>query len=61
MKSWVEAFLLEQGTEGSDDGEDAIVLDGTARQYYQIAESNLDLEDFTSGLALYTQAGSEQW
>ena len=50
-------ILLEQGTEGSDNGEDHIILnatDGSASN----ANSSLDLEDFTSGLALYSQAGS---
>ena len=51
------SILLEQGTEGSDDGEDAIVLNGTDGSSTN-ADSFLDLEDFTSGLALYTQAGS---
>jgi len=50
-------ILLEEGTEGSDNGEDHIILnatDGSASN----ANSSLDLEDFTSGLALYSQAGS---
>ena len=50
-------ILLEQGTEDSDNGEDHIILnatDGSASN----ANSSLDLEDFTSGLALYSQAGS---
>jgi len=50
-------ILLEQGTEDSDNGEDHIILnatDGSAGN----ANSSLDLEDFTSGLALYSQAGS---
>ena len=50
-------ILLEQGTEDSDNGEDHIILnatDGSAGN----AGSSLDLEDFTSGLALYSQAGS---
>jgi len=51
------SILLEQGTEGSDNGEDAIVLNGTDGSSTN-ADSFLDLEDFTSGLALYTQAGS---
>ena len=50
-------ILLEQGTEDSDNGEDHIILnatDGSAGN----ANSSVDLEDFTSGLAAYTQAGS---
>jgi hypothetical protein len=50
-------ILLEQGTPDSDDGEDAILLDASAAD--TDIESKLDLEDFTSGLALYTQAGSD--
>ena len=49
-------ILLEQGTEGSD-GDDVILLDGTDGSSTN-AGSKLDLEDFTSGIALYTQAGS---
>ena len=49
-------ILLEVGTPDSDDGEDAILLDASAAD--TDIESKLDLEDFTSGLALYTQAGS---
>ena len=49
-------ILLEQGTPDSDDGEDAILLDASAAD--TDIESKLDLEDFTSGLAAYTQAGS---
>ena len=48
--------MLEVGTPDSDDGEDAILLDASAAD--TDIESKLDLEDFTSGLALYTQAGS---
>jgi hypothetical protein len=50
-------ILLEVGTPDSDDGEDAILLDASASN--TDIESKLDLEDFTSGLALYTQAGSD--
>ena len=50
-------ILLEVGTPDSDDGEDAILLDASAAD--TDIESKLDLEDFTSGLALYTQAGSD--
>ena len=50
-------ILLEQGTPDSDNGEDAILLDASAAD--TDIESKLDLEDFTSGLALYTQAGSD--
>jgi len=49
-------ILLEQGTEDSDDGEDAILLNASAADTDE--GSKLDLEDFTSGLALYSQAGS---
>ena len=49
-------ILLEVGTPDSDDGEDAILLDASAAD--TDIESKLDLEDFTSGLALYSQAGS---
>jgi hypothetical protein len=48
-------ILLEQGTDGSD-GDDVILLDASAADTDE--GSKLDLEDFTSGLALYTQAGS---
>jgi hypothetical protein len=49
-------ILLEVGTEDSDDGEDAILLNASAADTDE--GSKLDLEDFTSGLALYSQAGS---
>jgi hypothetical protein len=49
-------ILLEVGTEDSDDGEDAILLNSSAANTDE--GSKLDLEDFTSGLALYSQAGS---
>ena len=49
-------ILLEVGTEDSDDGEDAILLNSSAADTDE--GSKLDLEDFTSGLALYSQAGS---
>jgi hypothetical protein len=48
-------ILLEQGTEDSD-GDDVILLNASAADTDE--GSKLDLEDFTSGLALYTQAGS---
>ncbi len=48
--------MLEAGTEDSDDGEDAILLNSSAADTDE--GSKLDLEDFTSGLALYSQAGS---
>ena len=52
-------ILLEVGTEDTDDGEDHIILNGTDASSPQAnANSSLDLEDFTSGLALYSQAGS---
>jgi hypothetical protein len=46
-------ILLEQGTPDSDNGEDRIVQDTAAHE-----NDGIDLEDFTSGLALYSQAGS---
>ena len=49
-------ILLEVGTEDSDDGEDAILLNASAADTDE--GSKLDLEDFTSGLAAYTQAGA---
>ena len=49
-------ILLEQGTEDSDNGEDAILLNASAADTDE--GSKLDLEDFTSGLAAYTQAGA---
>ena len=49
-------ILLEVGTEDSDDGEDAILLNSSAADTDE--GSKLDLEDFTSGLAAYTQAGA---
>ena len=49
-------ILLEVGTEDSDNGEDAILLNASAADTDE--GSKLDLEDFTSGLALYSQAGS---
>ena len=54
-------ILLEVGVDGSDDGEDHIILDGTAAVpggASTNAGSTLDLEDFTSGVASYSQAGS---
>ena len=50
-------ILLEIGVEGTDDGEDHIILDGTDGSSTN-AGSTLDLEDFTSGVATYLQAGS---
>ena len=49
--------LLEIGVEDTDDGEDHIILDGTDGSSTN-AGSTLDLEDFTSGVATYLQAGS---
>jgi hypothetical protein len=49
-------ILLEVGTEDSDNGEDAILLNASAADTDE--GSKLDLEDFTSGLAAYTQAGT---
>jgi hypothetical protein len=46
-------ILLEQGTPDSDNGEDRIVQNTAAHE-----NDGIDLEDFTSGLALYSQAGS---
>ena len=51
------SILLESGTDGSDDGEDAITLNGTDGVSTD-ADSFLDLEDKTSGIATYSQAGS---
>ena len=51
------SILLESGTDGSDDGEDAIVLNGTDGSSTN-EDSFLDLEDKTSGIATYVQAGS---
>lgn len=51
------SILLESGTDGSDDGEDAIVLNGTDGSSTN-EDSFLDLEDKTSGIATYSQAGS---
>ena len=50
-------ILLEIGVEDTDDGEDHIILDGTDGSSTN-AGSTLDLEDFTSGVATYLQAGS---
>ena len=51
------SILLESGTDGSDNGEDAIVLNGTDGSSTN-EDSFLDLEDKTSGIATYLQAGS---
>jgi hypothetical protein len=51
------SILLESGTDGSDNGEDAIVLNGTDGSSTN-EDSFLDLEDKTSGIATYVQAGS---
>jgi len=51
------SILLESGTDGSDDGEDAIVLNGTDGSSTN-EDSFVDLEDKTSGIATYVQAGS---
>ena len=50
------SILLEEGTDGGD-AEDAIVLNGTDGASAN-ADSSLDLEDKTSGIATYVQAGS---
>ena len=50
------SILLEEGTDGGD-AEDAIVLNGTDGASAN-ADSSLDLEDKTSGIATYSQAGS---
>ena len=50
------SILLEEGTDGGD-AEDAIVLNGTDGASAN-ADSSLDLEDKTSGIATYLQAGS---
>ena len=50
------SILLEEGTDGGD-AEDAITLNGTDGDSAN-ADSSLDLEDKTSGIATYSQAGS---
>ena len=50
------SILLEEGTDGGD-AEDAITLNGTDGDSAN-ADSSLDLEDKTSGIATYVQAGS---
>jgi hypothetical protein len=50
------SILLEEGTDGGD-AEDAIVLNGTDGSSTN-EDSFLDLEDKTSGIATYLQAGS---
>ena len=49
--------LLEDGTEGGDQGEDKIVLDGTDGTSAN-ANEGLLAEDFTSDIVVYTQAGT---
>jgi len=54
-------ILLESGTPDSNDGESHIILDGTAAVpggASANAGSTLDLEDFSSGIASYSQAGT---
>ena len=54
-------ILLETGTPDSNDGESHIILDGTASVPGGAsvnAGSTLDLEDFSSGVASYSQAGT---
>ena len=50
------SILLEEGTDGGD-AEDAITLNGKDGDSAN-ADSSLDLEDKTSGIATYSQAGS---
>ena len=50
------SILLEEGTDGGD-AEDAITLNGTDGSSTD-ADSSLDLEDKTSGIATYSQAGT---
>jgi len=50
-------ILLESGTPDSNDGESHIILDGTDGSSTN-AGSTLDLEDFSSGIASYSQAGT---
>ena len=50
------SILLEESTDGGD-AEDAITLNGTDGDSAN-ADSSLDLEDKTSGIATYSQAGS---
>ena len=49
--------LLEDGTEGTDFGEDKIILDGTDSTSANANEGVL-AEDYTSDIAVYTQAGT---
>ena len=49
--------LLEDGTEGTDFGEDKIILDGTDATSANANEGVL-AEDFTSDIVVYTQAGT---
>ena len=49
--------LLEDGTEGTDFGEDKIVLDGTDGTSANANEGVL-AEDYTSDIVVYTQAGT---
>ena len=50
------SILLEEGTDGGD-AEDAITLNGTDGDSAD-ADSSLDLEDKTSGIATYSQDGT---
>ena len=49
--------LLEDGTDGTDFGEDKIILNGTDSTSSN-ANEGIVAEDFTSDIAVYTQAGS---
>ena len=55
--SEVYVGLLEDGTDGTDFGEDKIILNGTDRTSSN-ANQGIVAEDFTSDIAVYTQAGS---
>ena len=55
--SEVYVGLLEDGTDGTDFGEDKIILNGTDSTSSN-ANEGIVAEDFTSDIAVYTQAGS---
>ena len=48
---------MEDGTEGTDFGEDKIILDGTDATSANANEGVL-AEDYTSDIVVYTQAGT---
>ena len=55
--SEVYVGLLEDGTDGTDFGEDKIIMNGTDSTSSN-ANEGIVAEDFTSDIAVYTQAGS---